>query len=392
MVNAPAAMEMLRQRAYPWFVANHLLVFLFLAFLIGLTLPDPGIEVSKPKIDMGKDLGTMRAVQFCNVVLIFLISGFRLKTDAAIGALRQPMALGAGLFSILVWTPLMGLVTSNTTKLWPKEFAYGLTLFCTVPTTLTSGAALVAGCKGANRATELALMITVSSNLLGCFTTPLWLSAFLSSVDVKVNVPNLLMKLMLSLLLPTFIGKAAQVLIPGAAKFSKDWKTPLTIFSNFNLVFVVWQSVSRAQSKIKSAEGWHLLLCIVAAIVLHVVFWVLNSPIFLLPRIEDMHHRRAAFLLGSQKTLPVSVAIISGLGEEIGDGGLMALPCIFGHLSQLVIDAFLVDYWAKREPEAAVEAEVDLTNEPQAAEAVSAEDAVIGKTVNEQAGNENEML
>merc|ERR1719174_1263156 len=72
----------------------------------------------------------------------------------------------------------------------------------------------------------------------------------------------------------------------------------------------------------------------------------------------DVHGRRAVFLLASQKTLPVAMAIISGLPEEsFGQAGLVALPCIFGHLSQLIIDSFLVDYWAKH-PEGVAEAEV----------------------------------
>lgn len=329
-----------------WFVDNHLLVFLFVAFAVGLALPGPGIEVSRPKLELGEDIGSMRVVQFLNVVIIFAISGFRLKTDAVILALKQPMALICGAFCILVWTPLFSFVAARL-PLGPPEFSYGFALFCCVPTTLTSGAALVVGCKGAKRATELALMMTVSTNLLGCFTTPLFLAAALGSLDVQINVVLLLIKLVLSLLVPTIIGKLAQVLIPGAAKFSKDRKTPLTIVSNFNLVFVVWQSVSRSQAIIATAGAANIVACIACGVGLHIVFWAMNYPVYHVPGIEDVHHRRAAFLLGSQKTLPVSLAIIAGLPSDVGNIDLMTLPCIFGHLSQLVIDAFVVDYWAK---------------------------------------------
>eukprot|EP00747_Dinoflagellata_sp_TGD_P032550 gnl/TRDRNA2_/TRDRNA2_136064_c0_seq3.p1 gnl/TRDRNA2_/TRDRNA2_136064_c0~~gnl/TRDRNA2_/TRDRNA2_136064_c0_seq3.p1 ORF type:complete len:125 (-),score=24.86 gnl/TRDRNA2_/TRDRNA2_136064_c0_seq3:396-770(-) len=81
---------------------------------------------------------------------------------------------------------------------------------------------------------------------------------------------------------------------------------------------------------------------------LHFVFWMINSAVFLTPGISDIHHRRAVFLLSSQKTLPVSLAIIAGLQEDsFGQPGLLALPCIFGHLAQLIIDSFLVSFWAK---------------------------------------------
>lgn len=329
-----------------WLLDNHLLVFLATAFLIGLGLPQPGIELSKPKIPLG-DLGDMRAVQFINVVLIFLISGFRLKTDAVVKALKQPAGLMYSWLLILLVTPCLGFLTVRL-PLQPKEFSYGLTLFCCVPTTLTSGAALIAGCKGANRASELALLVTISTNLMGCLTTPCFLGIILQGADVTIDIGNLLVKLALSLLLPTFIGKAVQGTIPNGPKISKDYKTPLTVFSNFNLVFIVWQSVSRSQSTITSQPAGRIVACIACGVCLHLVFWCINVGMFAAPGLPDMHGRRAVFLLASQKTLPVAMAIISGLPEEsFGQAGLVALPCIFGHLSQLIIDSFLVDAWAK---------------------------------------------
>lgn len=47
----------------------------------------------------------------------------------------------------------------------------------------------------------------------------------------------------------------------------------------------------------------------------------------------------------SQKTLPVSITVISFL-ESVGEEGLMAIPCIVGHMSQLFIDAYISSRWA----------------------------------------------
>lgn len=339
-----------------WLLDNHLLVFLATAFVFGLAAPQPGIELSKPRIDLG-DLGDMRLVQFINVVIIFLISGFRLKTDAVVKALKQPAGLMYSWLLILLVTPCVGFVTVRL-PLQPREFAYGLTLFCCVPTTLTSGAALIAGCKGANRASELALLVTISTNLAGCLTTPCFLGLVLQGADVTIDVANLLVKLILSLLVPTLIGKGLQAKLPNGAKISKDYKTSLTVVSNFSLVCIVWQSVSRSQSTITSQPAGRIVACIACGVLLHVVFWCINVGMFVAPGMPDVHGRRAVFLLASQKTLPVAMAIISGLPEEtFGQAGLVALPCIFGHLSQLIIDSFLVDYWAKH-PESVAEAEV----------------------------------
>lgn len=332
--------------ALAWFVHNHLLVFLFWAFVIGLAVPSPGRAVSAPEVKLG-ELGTMRVVQSVNVMLIFLISGFRLKTDAMKQALRHPLALLLGWFVVLVWTPLVGFIVARL-PLGPQEFAVGLTLFCCVPTTLTSGAALVAGCRGSSRATELALMITVSTNLLGCFTTPLWLKLTLGGVDAEIDVVNLLVKLVSTILVPTLLGKALQLSSAGAAQFSKDRKTELTILANFSLGLIIWQSVSRAQATIVEAGWSNIVVCIGSGIALHLLLWFVNAPVHACWPVKDVHQRRAVFLLGSQKTLPVSLAIIAGLPEgTVGSLGLVTLPCIFGHLSQLAMDAFLVDHWGK---------------------------------------------
>jgi sodium/bile acid cotransporter 7 len=302
--------------------------------------------VSDPEVNLG-ELGTMRIVQSVNVMLIFLISGFRLKTDAMKQALRHPLALLLGWFVVLVWTPLLGFAVARL-PLGPPEFAVGLTLFCCVPTTLTSGAALVAGCRGSSRAAELALMITVSTNLLGCFTTPVWLKVTLGGVDAEIDVVNLLVKLASTILLPTLLGKALQLSSSKAAQFAKDRKTELTVLANFSLGFIIWQSVSRAQATIVEAGWSNIVVCIGSGIALHLLLWLVNAPVHACWTVRDVHQRRAVFLLGSQKTLPVSLAIIAGLPEgTVGNLGLVTLPCIFGHLSQLAMDAFLVDHWGK---------------------------------------------
>lgn len=54
---------------------------------------------------------------------------------------------------------------------------------------------------------------------------------------------------------------------------------------------------------------------------------------------------KAVVLMASQKTLPVSVTVISFLGA-IGEEGLMTVPCIIGHMSQLFIDAYISSRWA----------------------------------------------
>ena len=58
---------------------------------------------------------------------------------------------------------------------------------------------------------------------------------------------------------------------------------------------------------------------------------------------------RAVIIVGSQKTLPVAVAVISSMGASLGPiAGLAVIPCIICHLMQIIADSFLVSYWLKR--------------------------------------------
>ena len=47
----------------------------------------------------------------------------------------------------------------------------------------------------------------------------------------------------------------------------------------------------------------------------------------------------------SLKSLAVALAVLGFLPESAGDQGLMAIPCIVGHLTELVIDSMVVSGW-----------------------------------------------
>lgn len=56
--------------------------------------------------------------------------------------------------------------------------------------------------------------------------------------------------------------------------------------------------------------------------------------------------------MASQKTLPISLSVISFLPvEKFGEHGLLTIPCIVGHLTQLFMDAFIASRIAAAEEE-----------------------------------------
>ena len=60
--------------------------------------------------------------------------------------------------------------------------------------------------------------------------------------------------------------------------------------------------------------------------------------------------RRALILVGSQKTLPIAVTVLGQLGSVLsGPVGIAVVPCVVSHLSQILIDSFLVSYWLRQD-------------------------------------------
>jgi len=108
-----------------------------------------------------------------------------------------------------------------------------------VPTTLTSGVTLV---MQANGNYALALMITVTSNVLGVITLPFVLKLILEGVvqGLQISAIQLLTQLLFTILLPLIVGKIIHHLHRSIADFGKKYKTELSMINNGSLVMIVW--------------------------------------------------------------------------------------------------------------------------------------------------------
>ena len=76
------------------------------------------------------------------VISIFILSGLGLKTDDVKTALSQGKAIFYAFVSINFMTGCMAFIMMQLPFV-PQELSIGLTVFCTMPTTLSSGATLV---------------------------------------------------------------------------------------------------------------------------------------------------------------------------------------------------------------------------------------------------------
>jgi len=318
---------------------------LIIALVWGLAWPTPGAFLG------GLKSGSWEIISTINISLIFFLQGVSLKTDEMKAALKAVKALSYAVVAILGITACYGFILFNI-PFRPDEFRYGAALFCVVPTTLTSGVLLVTQAGGNS---TLALMLTAGTNILGVVTSPFFLKAVISSRGVAANATlnpvNLLVKLLITVLAPCMAGKVLRELSKAVQELVKKHKTAVSLTTNFLLIMIVWMQVSKAQPKFLSIPGAHIVEAIAAMVGLHLAYLTQNSICARLLKLPKEEYR-CVVILTSQKTLPVSITIMSFLPASLGQKGLMTIPAIVGHLSQLLIDSAVVSYWVHQDEKA----------------------------------------
>ncbi|KAH9704535.1 putative sodium/metabolite cotransporter BASS4 [Citrus sinensis] len=232
---------------------------------------------------------------------IFIVSGLTLRSGE-IGAAAEAWPVGIfGLFSILLFTPYFSKLILQV-QLQPQEFVTGLALFSCMPTTLSSGVALT-HLAGGNSA--LALAMTIISNLLG-------------------------------------IMIVLRESITGLSEFVDQNRKLFSKISAIFLSLVPWMQVSRSRS----------LLLMVKPQVFLVAIWMGTLSVIsgdCQSVFAKKENTNAVVLVASQKTLPVLVAVVEQLGCAFGESGLLVLPCVAAHLTQIIMDSFLVNFWLRRD-------------------------------------------
>ncbi|GBF89758.1 BASS family transporter [Raphidocelis subcapitata] len=303
--------------------------FLPVSFLIALTIalawPVPGAAVMKPEIK------GVRVVAFVNSFIVFLISGLQLRTAELKGLLsgRGALATAFGSVSILGITPLLAFAL-KLLPFKPREFATGLAIFATVPTTLGVGISLVTSAKGNG---ALAILLTTFTNAVGVALIPLWLKGVIGkqrrrsglSGTLSINYGPTFVKLMLSCLAPSILGKLLRTWQP-ARRFATRHRVALSMFSNANLAVLIWQTVSASAHLITDLPFGVMLLLIVAAILLHVVYLIFNAV----------------------ASAPVAITVINFIASSASTQGLLAVPCIVGQLVQIFMDQPIANYLGGR--------------------------------------------
>ncbi|NVK40925.1 MAG: bile acid:sodium symporter [Oceanospirillaceae bacterium] len=294
-----------------WFLPLGLCV----AIAVALLWPGPGLWLN--------ELDLLPAL----VALIFLINGLQTRTASLRVEPRFGRTFAVAFLINLLLSPLLGWLIVRHAGL-DDSLGLGLLVMALVPPTLSSCIVLtgVAGGK-----TLWALLLTLGLNFLGILTVPLLLGALVGS-SIELSPWPLLFKLLQIVLLPFVLGLLLRPLCGALA--AARW---LGLVPTLCVIASVWVTLSASQQSLLQLSLPALVYLGLLVLLLHVALLALSALSAPLLKL-DPAERSALLLTASQKTLPVAVSVLVGLGSSTG---VAVISCILFHFLQLLLDSFL---------------------------------------------------
>jgi solute carrier family 10 (sodium/bile acid cotransporter), member 7 len=347
------------------FLAKNSLVCAFaVAVIIAMAYPLPGAYLSS--FEAGQGIIHIRIIEFFNNVTIFFLSGLQLKVDDIAQLKKNKLAVGYGILTINFLTTLLAFALIELP--YPtKEFAIGLAIFATVPTTLGVGVALTIVAKGD---AVLSLFLTITTNTIGILTVPYLLKIYLGPAsEVKLDPLVLLVRLCLSIFIPSITGIMLRKYSKTIQHIMITYKTQVSITSNLSNACIVWMRLSRARDLLLEQNVIELMLVLVAAAIMHVLYLICNYCVVKHLLKFQLKQAISVIIMSSQKSSPVALVslslvamlsltylssdmlvqnIISNIAANPSQAGLLIIPCITGQVLQIFIGSFVAKYFSRQ--------------------------------------------
>jgi sodium/bile acid cotransporter 7 len=221
------------------------------------------------------------------------------------------------------------------------DFQIGLMICASVPCTLAS-AVLWTRMAGGNEAT--ALLSTFLTTNLSWLATTAWL-AWSTGRDVPINSTAMMTDLAVILILPVGIGQLARA-STALRELATRRKALLGVVSRLLILVIMLRAAVSVSTQLNDRAAtlglWTILatagLC-VGNHLLALFGGIWTGRLFGFDRGAQI----AVGFAGSQKTLPVSLALLE---VHFTQYPLAVVPLLFYHAGQLIVDTFIADQWA----------------------------------------------
>lgn len=292
----------------------------------------------------GIDILPLKTITDIGIGLIFFFYGLKLSPaefKAGVINYRVHIIIQVTTFIVFPLLCLLCLPLFNeglTSDLWIALFFLG-----TLPSTVSSSVVMVALAKG-NLPT--AIFNASLSGLIGIVATPLWIG-FVLEKTADFDFLQVLQKLFLQIILPLMIGLFLQRFF---GHLARKYGRQLSLFDKTTIILIIYSSFSNSFTSdlIESVEISDLLkMALIVLILFFVVFFGLAYFSNLVGlNTED---KIAAQFCGTKKSLVHGSVMVRVLFGNAANSGLLLLPIMLYHSTQLILVAWYAEKYKKRD-------------------------------------------
>ncbi|MGO4911543.1 bile acid:sodium symporter family protein [Leeuwenhoekiella sp. W20_SRS_FM14] len=310
---------------------------LSIILVIGLAylIPQWGTEESTMPINTISAIG---------ISLIFFFYGVKLspsKLRAGLSNYKLHLLVQASTFLIfpllvLLFRPLIQNEEQET--IWLAFF-----FLAALPSTVSSSVVMVSLAKGN---IPSAIFNASISGLIGILITPLWMGLFIDAAETEFNFTEIYVKLIVQIILPVVLGMFLQSYL---SDFVQRHSSKLTLFDKSIILLIIYKSFAESFSEnlFSSVSILDLLALFMGVLLLFIlVFLITGIASKLLDfSIED---RITAQFCGTKKSLVHGTVFSKILFGNMAGLGLILLPLMLFHASQIMIISAIASRYARR--------------------------------------------
>ncbi|MBI4028315.1 MAG: bile acid:sodium symporter [Verrucomicrobia bacterium] len=273
------------------------------------------------------------------IAAIFLLSGLDLEWDHIREAICDWKATLLSLGAIFALAPLLAWLLAHATS--SQGIRLGLLLISVVPTTLASGVVM---CSTAGGRVAHALLITILANCLSIVIVPTELALLTASEGLNIVLPRSKMSwdIFILVLVPLLAGMGLR---KGLARHITALPFRLNVLSRGIILIMFFIGASEGRASILGG-GSQVAAALFLVVMLHLSLAAVLWAIIRVLRWEA-GRRESVFLMGIQKTLPMSIWLQTTFFPA---HGLALAVCVFYHITQLLIDSWFAARLAQTRP------------------------------------------
>ena len=286
----------------------------------------------------------INTISTIGIFLIFFFYGLKLspnKLKAGLKNWKLHILVQLATFLIfplivIVFKPLFS--SENSALIWLAFF-----FIAALPSTVSSSVVMVSIAKGNIPA---AIFNASISGIIGVVITPLWMGLFLNNEQADFDFTSIYTKLIVQIILPVILGVLLQRYF-GA--FAQKHSAKLTMFDKSIILLIIYKSFAESfyEGVFSSVSLLDLFGLLIAVISLFFVVYYLIG--FIAKRLHfSLEDRITAQFCGTKKSLVHGTVFSKILFGNMLSLGIILLPLMLFHATQIVIVSFIASKLSKR--------------------------------------------